>query len=48
MEMDPRMGCVSVLLAILALVAGYLVASPVSDVGVTESADAIPVATAAP
>jgi hypothetical protein len=48
MEMDPRMGCVSMLLAILALLAGYLVASPVSEVRVMESDDATPVASAAP
>jgi hypothetical protein len=44
MEMGPRMGCVSVLLAILALVAGYLVASPVSVM----EGDAMPVATSIP
>jgi hypothetical protein len=47
MEMDPRMGCVSVLLAILALVAGYLLASPVSEVSVMEGG-AMPAATSAP
>jgi|WetSurMetagenome_2_1015567.scaffolds.fasta_scaffold706277_2 hypothetical protein len=46
--MEPRMGCLSVLLAILALAAGYLLASPVSQAPVVQVEPAIPAATAAP